>query len=665
VYLDLIGLLPTPGEQEAFLADTSAEALARVVDDLLARPQYGERWGRHWLDVVRYAETNGYERDGDKPSAWRYRDYVIRSFNADKPYDQFLIEQLAGDELDYPTAETQIATTFLRLGPWDDEPADPLTDRYDQLDDVLGATTAAFMGLTLRCARCHDHKFEPLTQRDYSRVLAVFEPLQRAGQGRDDGDREVGSPLELASYRQAVGRVASVESQLDELESQVCRAALAAGTLPPSAGQPPAAPLPPPAAMAAMAVTPAQRNDQQKQLVHEHLAQLRPLLRAVAGAGELAGLDALDRQLRQAVELRPAAPARAHIFVEAAGEPPPTRLFDRGDPRQPKDVVPPGVPAILVDAPPAPPERRPQSSGRRLHFARWLASGDHPLTARVLVNRIWQHHFGEGLVATENDFGVMGTPPVHARLLDYLASELVERGWSIKHLHRLLVLSSTYQMSSAANEAAQNLDPENTLVWRFRPRRLEAETIRDTILMASGRLNLEHGGPSFYPVVERAVLETQSRPGNGWRSSPADQTARRSVYIFVKRTLLVPELELLDLPCPDQPCEQRQVSTTAPQALTMLNGAFLHEQAAALAGRLLREDPASAVGRIELAFRLALGRPPLPEEQAAVAEFLHRQEAQIVADAQAAGRAAPQASEQALAGFCLVLLNGNEMAYLR
>src|SRR5439155_20810162 len=353
----------TPEEQRAFLADDSPDALAKVVDDLLARPQYGERWGRHWLDVARYAETNGYERDGAKPSAWRYRDYVIDSFNRDKPYDRFVTEQLAGDEIDGSNAETQVATTFLRLGTWDDEPADPKVDRYDQLDDVLGTTATAFLGLTLRCARCHDHKFEPFAQADYYKMLAVFEPLQRPQDSRKDLDVAVGTPAE--------------------------RTALTAF-----------------------------------------------------------GLRA----------------PRAYIWKEEGPKPPVTHVFRRGDPNKPRDEVGPGLPAVLVRGQPEPPKPTAKSTGRRLWLARWLAGADNPLTARVMVNRVWQWHFGRGLVPTANDFGTAGEPPTHRELLDWLAARFVADGWRLKPLHRLIVLSTAYQMSATAPEESLRADPRNALL---------------------------------------------------------------------------------------------------------------------------------------------------------------------------------------------------------
>jgi hypothetical protein len=542
VYLDLTGLPPTPEEQQAFLSDHSPDAFARVVDDLLSRPQYGERWGRHWLDVARYAESNGYERDGAKPSAWRYRDYVIDSFNRNKPYDRFLTEQLAGDELDDSNAETQIATTFLRLGTWDDEPADPKVDRYDQLDDVLGTTATAFLGLTLRCARCHDHKFEPFSQADYYKMLAVFEPLQRPQQDRHDLDVPVGIPGEANAF----------------------------------------------------------------------------------AAFRLTG-------------------TRAYIWKETGTKAPVTHVLRRGDPNRPREEVGPAVPVVLVRRPLDEPKSTARTTGRRLWLARWLTRPDNPLTARVIVNRVWQWHFGRGLVPTANDFGTAGEPPSHPQLLDWLAARFVADGWRLKPLHRLIVLSSAYQTTATASAEALRIDPRNTLASHWRQRRLEAEAVRDSMLAASGRLNLEERGPSMYPTLARAVLEGQSRPGDGWGRSDERQQARRSVYIFVKRSLAVPELDLLDAPDTTSSCEARPVSTTAPQALTFLNGAFANEQARQFAERLRREagdDPAAQVRR---AFELALCRLPRDEELNDGVRFLRRQR---------------------LEALCLVMLNLNEFVYL-
>jgi hypothetical protein len=558
VYLDLIGMPPTPEEQRAFLADPSPDAFAHVVDDLLARPQYGERWARHWLDVARYAESNGYERDGAKPNAWRYRDYVIDSFNRNKPYDRFLTEQLAGDELLDRSAETQIATTFLRLGTWDDEPAEPKMDRYDQLDDVLGTTAAAFLGVTLRCARCHDHKFEPFSQTDYYRILAVFEPLKRPQLGRKELDLEVGSRVE--------------------------------------------------------------------RLVYESLGK---------------------------------SPPRAYIWSEVGPKAPVTHVLHRGDPTRPRQEVEPGLPEVLVRQQPVPPQPLTDSTGRRLWLAHALTKPEQPLVARVMVNRIWQHHFGRGLVATPNDFGVMGEPPTHPELLDWLAAEFMASGWDVKALHRLILLSSTYQVSAVPAADMERLDPRGLLLGHWRQRRLEAEAVRDSVLAVSGQLNPQMGGPSVYPPLPRAVLEGQSRPGDGWGKSDERQAARRSVYIFVKRSLAVPELEVLDAPDTASSCEQRPVSTIAPQALTFLNGEFINQQARQFATRLRREAGDDPAAQVRLAFELALCRPPRPEELQATLTFLAVQQAQIEKEAKGS-----DARQRALAAFCLVLLNTNEFVYV-
>jgi hypothetical protein len=557
VYFDLIGLPPTPAEQQAFLDDSSPDAFARVVDDLLSRPQYGERWARHWFDVVRYAESNGYEHDGVKPNAWRYRDYVIEAFNADKPYDQFLTEQLAGDEVDGADVQTQIATTFLRLGTWDAEPADSLIDRYDQLDDVLGTTVTAFLGLTLRCARCHDHKFEPFPQTDYYRMLAVFEPLKRPFAGRTDLDREI----------------------------------------------------------------------------------------ATAGTGQ-------------------EKPPRAYIWYEDGAKAPPTHVFQRGNPARPKQEVTAGLPAVLVREEPQPPKPLARSTGRRLWLAKWMTQPDNPLVARVMVNRIWQWHFGKGLVATSNDFGTAGEPPTHPELLDWLASELVAGGWKLKPLHRLILLSNAYQMSSAHRPEGRRTDPKAQLIQSWSPRRLEAEAIRDATLSVSDQLNPQLRGKSVFPPIPRAVLEGQSRPGSGWKPSEPFQANRRSVYIFAKRSIALPELELLDTPDTTSSCEQRLVSTNGPQALTFLNGEFINEQARFFAARLEREAGASAPEQIRRAFVLALCRSPRLEELHAGVEFLAKHKQEIEADARLAGAEPGNSARKALEAFCLVLLNTNEFVYL-
>lgn len=597
VYIDLVGLPPTPEEQRGFLEDSAPDAYERLVDRLLADPGYGERWARHWLDVARYAESNGYERDGAKPQAWRYRDYVINALNQDKPYDRFLREQLAGDEVDGSSAETQIATTFLRLGTWDDEPAEPMMDRYDQLDDVLGTTVTAFMGLTLRCARCHDHKFEPFSQADYYKMLAVFEPLKRPQRDRTDLSRPVGDRREIEAYRtRAVGAALALFGQ------------------------------------------------------------------GIGPGGQLANRLHVPIQLGVLNRQQERDPIQAYVWYEDSPKAPATRIFKRGDPEKPVTEVRPGLPGVLVAKPQAEPTPTTYTTGRRLWLANWLTGPDHPLTARVMVNRLWQHHFGEGLVASENDFGVMGMSPSHPELLDWLASEFVAQGWQLKPLHRLILLSSAYQQAATPNAAANERDPDNTLLWRWRQRRIQAEAFRDSVLASSGQLHGQMLGPSVYPKLPRAVLEGQSRPGEGWGKSDERQANRRSVYIFSKRVLAVPELELLDSPDTTSSCEQRPCSTTGPQALTFLNGEFMHKQAEAMAGRLTREAGARPEDQVHRAFEIVLCRPPRDAELKSALAFLERHEA-LIAKSDAKDGAGQGSRHRALASFCLVLLNTNEFAY--
>ena len=672
VFLDLIGLPPTRDDLETFRADDPRIARGRVVDRLLAHPGYGLRWGRRWLDVARYAETNGYERDGAKPNAWRYRDWVIESLNADKPFDRFLTEQLAGDELDEVTAETLIATTFLRLGTWDDEPADPLVDRYDQLDDVVGTVCTAFLGMTLRCARCHNHKFEPLSQIDYARMLAIFDPLERPRKDRSEFDVEVGSPQEIANHQAATARqqaaVQAVQQQRDSLLTQV-KTRYFAGAPHRLKGD----------AFTAQQVPADQRSAEQRKLVEASAADFVADLREIETADERRQRERFEQALESLQQATPTPLPRAYIWQEPATLRPPTQVFRRGNPQTPAGQVQPGFPEVLSHAAipvsfaspisSAETGTRPTpgpTSGRRLALARWMTSPSNPLVTRVIVNRLWQGHFGEGLVNSENDFGVMGTPPSHPELLDWLAQTLVDSGWSLKALHRQIVLSEAYAQSSDARPEGLATDVENRLLWRFPYRRLEAEVLRDSVLQASGMLNLQMKGPSVFPNIHRAVLEGQSRPGDGWGKSDTGQMARRSAYVYVKRSLLVPELDLLDLPDTTSSCEQRVISTIPTQALTLMNGEFFNSQADVFAQRverMVKAGPPSAgqdSQRIETACRLALGREPQPGETDVGVGFLARQRDLLRVE----GVAADSLDRRALAAWCLVLFNLNEFAYV-
>jgi hypothetical protein len=594
---DLTGLPPTPEEVAAFAADDRPDAYERLVDRLLASPRYGERQARQWLDLVRYAETHGYERDDPKPDAWRYRDWVVNAFNRDQPYNAFVVDQLAGDERPGADVASKTATGFYRLGLIDDEPADPVMDRFDQLDDTVRTVGTAFLGLTIHCARCHDHKFDPISQADYYRLVAFFAPGERYRRGDDDS-----LTVDLADegqVRRVEGLEAAVERRLRELRTR----------------------------------------------------------RSKAGEGALKAQ--LEREIRELERNRPVPLPTVLGLTDAGPTAEPTKLLVRGDAHRPGEVVAPGFLRVIDDRPPAiepPPDGK--TTGLRLALARWIAAPENPLTARVMVNRLWQGHFGRGLVGTPSDFGAMGEEPELPGLLDWLAAEFVARGWSVKAMHRLIVTSAAYRQAGDWDESAATDDSANALHWRMPPRRLEAEAIRDAALAVAGVLNPAVGGPSVRPPIDGAVLAGQSVPGRGWAVSKGDAVYRRSIYVHVKRTLPLPELEVLDAPSPDEPCPRRGVTTTAPQALTFLNGAFWHETAGHLADRLRREagpDPAAQVRR---AFALAFQRGATDAEVARALEFLRTQARQVAERPDAAHRADPGA--QALRAFGLVILNANE-----
>ncbi len=585
LYFDLIGLPPTPEEVEAFVADNSPQAYERLVDRLLASERYGERWARHWLDVVRFAETNSYERDGPKPNAWKYRDYVIRSFNSDKPYDQFLREQLAGDELDEVTRETIIATGFYRLGRWDDEPADRLLAKYDEFDDIVTVVGQGMLGLTVNCARCHDHKIDPIPQADYYRLLAFFRDLGGHGDGSRFTDKhsqvDISPPEIRALYAGHEARVDNVKARMREIEQ-----------------------------------TGIARMPAEDQRASEGLDRPRVLserLPEFLNEEETAKYEALKaerdslKQARKKLPPREMALGVTHCFVE----PPRTHILLRGMPRSEGDAVIPGYPAIFKQSDPVipPPAEDATTARRRQVLADWITSDSNMLTPRVAVNRVWQHHFGRGIVRSANNFGELGTPPTHPLLLDCLANDFVAGGWKLKRLHRLMVTSNTYRMSSAARDEALAVDPNNDLFWRFNPRRLSAEEIRDAILAVNGRLNLKMYGPGFYPQISEEVLAAQSMPGKGWGGSSPHEQARRSVYIHVKRSLITPLLEAFDFPETDSSCEARFNTTQPQQAFALLHGDFINAQAAAFADRLAREAEGKEA-QVTRALELAMSRPP-------------------------------------------------------
>jgi hypothetical protein len=640
---DLTGLPPTPEQVDAFVSDRSPAAWEKLIGKLLDSPQYGEQWGRHWLDVVRFAETNGYERDGPKPYAWRFRDYVIKSFNDDKPYDQFVREQLAGDEMAGYNPDAVIATGYYRLGLWDDEPADPQQARFDELDDFVTTTAQGFLGMTMNCARCHDHKRDPIPQADYYRLLAFFADVPRY-----DGNRDTRSAVALTDITPP-DRRAAYEDDFSKRDARKAELTAALRRIEDEA------------------IKKLPAEDQRAAEGPERpqvLRKIKPLLTA-----EQAADHARLRQELASLRAVPEPPGRtlALSVNHCPLSPPDTFVMARGNPHAPGAKVEPGFPTVLgFPAPTIPkPEKGAKSSGRRTVLADWVASRDNPLTARVLVNRLWQHHFGRGLVPTPNDFGKLGEPPTHPELLDWLADDFMKGGWRVKRLHKLIMMSSAYQMSSKApltptlspegrgQGEGLKLDPANALWWRFPMRRLTAEEVRDSILAASGRLNLKAGGPGVFPKIPKEVLAGQSRPGEGWEQSPPDEAARRSVYVHVKRSLLVPILSHHDQADTDSSCPVRYTTTVPTQALGMLNGEFTNEQAAAFAERLRKEAPDDVAAQVRRAVRLTTGRQPGDDEVRKDVAFIKGMRTRHGLTEAAA-----------LKQYCLLALNTNEFIYL-
>jgi hypothetical protein len=613
---------------DAFVNDPSPTAYERLVDRLLASPHYGEKWGRHWLDLVRFAETNSYERDNPKPNAWRYRDYVIRAFNADKPYDRFVREQIAGDELADSDHDALIATGFYRLGIWDDEPTDREQALFDGLDDIVATTGQVFLGLTVDCARCHDHKLDPIPQKDYYRLVSFFRNINHYKNG---GPTDEVPLLAGAAERTAYeARMRELQDEREEIE----------------------------AAIRTFEEEFRQRYRQVEGKTQELSARdLQKLIPAegprLLGAERTADYERRRRELRELARANIAV-AKALCVTEPGPEAPDTYVLLRGNPHVPGDRVEPGFLSVLgLPAPAIPtPAAGARTCGRRRVLADWIASRDNPLTARVMANRLWQHHFGRGIVRSPNNFGIQGDRPTHPELLDWLAAELVAQGWRLKPLHRLIMTSSAYRMSSHTNTEALARDPANDAFWRFDMRRLSAEEVRDSVLAVTGTLSAAMYGPGVYPEIPAEVMAGQSMPGKGWGKPTPEAEGRRSVYVHVKRSLLVPILESFDTAETDRSTPVRFTTTQPTQALAMLNSDFLNRQAALLARRLRREAEGDVRAQVIRGLRLATARSPRPAEIDRGLGLISAFKSQ----------GAPEA--EALEAFCLVVLNLNEFIYL-
>ena len=632
-YLDLTGLAPEPAEVEAFVHDKSPDAFERVVDRLLASPHYGERWARHWLDLVRYADSGGFEYDRDRPQAWRYRDYVVSAFNSDKPYDRFVREQIAGDELDGNNPDALIATAFLRMGVEANIKSEQT--RLDELDDIVSTASSAFLGMTLGCARCHNHKFDPIPQKDYYRIQAVFFSTK-------PHDYPL-APAEQVARRSAEQKridalIAPLRKRISEIEAPY-RARLIAAKKDKL-----------PDYMKLALRTPPEKRTEGQTLnviqVEKTFKVDEDELQATLSPADSAARAALVAQIAELDRSRPAPLPVATGVAEGGREPLPSYFLFRGSAGQKGSRMQPGVLSVAAKAdavfPQPPPEAK--SSWRRRGFADWVVSPENPLTARVMVNRIWEHHFGEGLVRTPSNFGKTGMPPSNPQLLDWLAGEFVRQGWSLKAMHRLLMTSNAYRMASDDVPESVRIDPENRYVWRMTRRRLEGEVLRDNILAAAGTLDRRIGGPGVFPYIDPSLWQGSS--GRQWSGqSDADRsTWRRSLYVFSKRSIPLPMLDVFDKPDAIASCARRTNSITAPQALILMNDGFVLMQAKFFAQRLRREAAPAAAAQVDRAFAIALSRPPSNAERERATAFL-------------AG------SPEGLVDFCQTLLSTNEFAY--
>ena len=550
LHFDLTGLPPSFEEIEKFRKNFTPAAYTSLVDRLLESDHFGERWARHWLDVVRFAETNGYERDALKPNIWKYRDWVVNAFNEDMPYNNFVRAQLAGDELEERDEASLIATGMLRLGTWNDEPNDPHEYKYERLEDMVDVVSTAFLGLTVKCARCHDHKFDPIPQRDYYRLAAAFWP--GAIEPRD-----------------------------------------------------------------------------------------RPLMGGPS-ANEL-GME------------------NVFGWTDIRTDPPDFHLLIKGNPHQPGEIVRPGHLSLVpeLDRPLKTPPASARGTQRRLQMADFITDPNNPLTARVMVNRVWQQLIGQGIVRTPNNFGAKSDTPSHPKLLNYLAADFIESGWKIKRLIRQIVLSKIYQQDSVhPRDARQSaVDSANRFIWKMNRRRVDAESLRDRLLSITGELDLRMGGPSFYPIMPPEVLAGFSQKSAAWKASPAEERKRRSLYMITKRNLLWPLMTAFDFPNTELPCGNRDVTTVAPQALSLMNNAFVHERSQRLA-KDIQDSTEQLSNQIQLIWQRIFGRNPSSQEQELAKSHIHQQTVHFKA------HSAENPDFLALASCCHGLINSNEFLYV-
>jgi len=673
VTFDLTGLPASPDELAAFQNDSRPDAYERLVDRLLASPRYGERAGQHWLDLAHYADSNGYELDAERPDAWRYRDWVVHALNVDFPYDRFLSMQLAGDDLLTGDRGALIATGFCRCGPREVVGGNviPQVKRQSELTEITGTVGSVFFGLTIGCARCHDHKFDAIPTTDYYRLQAFFAASELT-------DVSMASPAEndaFAAAGKAIEQKAAPKKQeLAQLEAPFREALKARKLTMLSAPE-----------RAVMSTPEKERTEGQKRLAKGLETSLRITWEEVAAAVAAspavhARRERLKRAIYEIERELPRPPAHAMALVDQKSKAADTFVLRRGDYQNRGPKVAPRPPGVILASQSAgafiPPPSAPKGdkTGRRAALAKWLVSPDNPLTARVIVNRFWQDHFGRGIVATASDFGVRGEPPSHPALLDWLASELLARGWRQKPLHRLMVTSAAYRQSSRPDSNLAAADPENSVLARMNRRRLDAEGVRDAMLAVAGELNQKMGGPGVLAPLEKEVEDlifTEAEAVDLWPEDrdPAEHS-RRSLYLFRKRNVRYPLFDAFDAPDTLSACPRRATSTHALQALTLLNSEFAAGRARALAARIMHEAGSRTENRIRRAYQLALAREPKSFETERARSFLKTQAELIRQEKRQpngpAGEIPSSESAEAAAwiDFALALLNSNEFLYV-
>ncbi len=624
-YFDLIGLPPSPDEVQAFLDDPDPAAYDKIVDKLLADPRYGERWGRHWLDLVRFAESDGFAIDGERPTAWRYRDYVIRAFNNDKPYDLFIKEQLAGDEMNdkrskaSDRSERLIALAYLRMGTWEADANFKTQLRQDFLNEITTTTSSLFLGVTAGCARCHDHKYDPIPQRDFYRLQAFFAATKP--DERPAPFLAVEDPAH--QMKQLVRQYEDRTEEADERFRKVDRDAMAKYAA-------------------------ARHLDLKDKMVQDYKKALKDQRDPAFTAEERKTYDAARDEARRFADampryralaysasdvVPPQVPVVADTYVLAGGE-----LANRGD-----KVEAGFLQCVNGNSDPAKIPFAGGSSGRRSALAEWIAGADNPLTARVMVNRLWQHHFGEGIVRTPSDWGMNGERPTHPELLDWLAVQFVEKKWSVKAMQKLILTSNAFKQSAENPQAAK--DPENRLLSRMNWQRLEAEVLRDSILQVTGRLRSERGGPGVFLDIPPDMAE--GFEFFKWFPSDDKDQLRRTIYTFQRRSVMMPMVEVFDGANMNESCSRRNVTTVPTQAFSLLNGEFTNREARYFGERVIELAGPDREKQVDRAFLLALNRHPSVDER--------KKAFAVLGDLPA---------REALARLGVVLFNLNEFAYV-